>query len=424
MKDNPIGTGPGRVKSFSSQLVTYNMDPKSWWGCRVETDPNVKTSIKDNIFCKGEGVKEVQFIPNGSLGNVESNVTKGKVDLAEALAPGIATKFPEMNKATNHYDFYSTGSVMGVVYNVYSGPFTDVNLRKALRVAVDLKPIQESINTGYSLPNIAGLDTVVYKNYGIEKYRSQPLTQNIDEAKKEIEASNYEITSDGKIKDKKTGEVTALTIHYSIGDTDNAAIIVPMLVDQWNKSLGLIVEPKPTNDQIFNDCENNKISEEEIPTKLCTRYSYQMFWQGGIAGWSDTSPEFAYTNYRASYLDNYNCIDATKSTSGHECRRAWANLGQWNPFDAKLTKKLNALYQLDPFATNRDEIINEAVAEPEQLVIDQAPFIPIITSGVGVIYTTINWSGIPEPDTVSWRPSVETNQSGNIVETVKHVTLS
>lgn len=86
--DNPIGTGPGVLKSFDTQLVSYELRDDYWGGTSQ--------------------VGEVQFVPAGQAGNIETQITKGDIDFAEGGAPGVVNGFAAAAD-TNNYTWIQIG---------------------------------------------------------------------------------------------------------------------------------------------------------------------------------------------------------------------------------------------------------------------------------------------------------------------------
>ncbi|MFQ6485583.1 ABC transporter substrate-binding protein [Brachybacterium epidermidis] len=222
--DNPIGTGPATLKSFDTQLVTYEMRDDYWGGTSE--------------------VGEVQFVPSGQAGNIETQITQGKVDFAEGGAPGVVTGFATMAD-TNNYQWLADGASQGVVFMTArpESPMADVNVRKALRAAVDYNAVMEASGIGYALPNYAGVDPVMNESLQQPEF-SEPMAMDVEGANKFLEDSDWTVNAAGNLEKDGTEHPLSLQIQ-----NDNATFMVtmPIIVANWKDNLGLTVtfDPKP-----------------------------------------------------------------------------------------------------------------------------------------------------------------------------------
>src|SRR5699024_12303677 len=98
--------------SFDTQLVTYTMRDDYWGGTSA--------------------VGEVQFVPSGQAGNIETQITQGDVDFAEGGAPGVVSGFVSMAE-TNNYVWIADGASAGIVLQTArpEWPMTDQTVRQA-----------------------------------------------------------------------------------------------------------------------------------------------------------------------------------------------------------------------------------------------------------------------------------------------------
>jgi peptide/nickel transport system substrate-binding protein len=361
----PVGTGPGKLISFSPQ--------------------NVKIGIRDDYWGgKSEGVKEVNIIPSGSTGNVQSGITKGQVDWAIGSATGVQTKFPAMN-ANNRYDYFPSGGSSGIIFSVNLAPVDDVNVRKALRAAVDLQMGAKSVDTGYGIPTITGFDPNYFKNYLISGYE-QPLTQDANAAKEFLAQSSYTVEN-GNLT--KNGQSYPLSVYYDSTNDVLSPVNMPVFKQNWKDILGIDVDMKPIATSVYR-------------TTFSRQHSYPMFVDAVVLGGTAVS---ALQGYSRKNLE----VKAQQNFYG--------NPGMWEVPDAANTA-LNELGKLPPSAT--DKIVTD-VKVVEQAIIDDAPFIPTSSNGAGVMWSVGKWSNWPVKGESDYKPMIKEDSLNNMVQTVMHV---
>ncbi len=113
---NPIGTGPYVLKSYSSQLVTYKVNPTYWGGTPAATQVNIPS-----------------YSSNASATTALAN---GQLDWAGNDIANIKSVFVNKDPKTNHY-YFAGGNTVGLIFNTTgTGPLTDPIVRAAIRVRV------------------------------------------------------------------------------------------------------------------------------------------------------------------------------------------------------------------------------------------------------------------------------------------------
>ncbi|PMC74718.1 ABC transporter substrate-binding protein [Brachybacterium sp. UMB0905] len=349
--DNPVGTGPATLESFDTQLVTYTMRDDYWGGTSQ--------------------VGEVQFVPSGQAGNIETEITKGNVDFAEGGAPGVVNGFADQAE-TNHYSFIADGASQGIIFMTArpESPMADVNVRKAFRAAIDYAAVMEASGIGYTLPNAAGVDPILNESLQQPEFNS-PMELDAEGAKAALEESGWTVNDQGNLE--KDGKEHKLLLNIQ---NDNATFMVtmPIVVSNWEEHLGVKVtfDPKP---------------KDVMDTILATG-EFDIVASG--------------LGYPGSPWSNYTMYDQPVKPIEEETNNG--NWGRWEWGEEAETKMQILVSTLNTPET-QDQIA-EGVQGVQQAFLEQAPHAPVQGGGTGVMYSTINWTGFPDPADVDYFPRV------------------
>ncbi|MDO5735366.1 MAG: ABC transporter substrate-binding protein [Propionibacteriaceae bacterium] len=348
INEEPVGTGPFTLKNFQPQQMVYEIRDDYWGG-------------------KGNGVKEVRFIPMGPIGGVQAQLGRGELDFVEAAAPGVMQDFVQKDEENNHFSVYPGGGSQIITFNTTIAPFDDAAVRRALRDSLDLQAGADLAGVGFTVPSVVGLDTVVYKNTLLPEF-AEPLVADVDGAKKELEDAGYTIDAEGNLE--KDGKTYPLELRI---DNGNAIWMQlgQVFADQWKKNLGLTVGWMPTPTQVFN--------------KESTLGNYAMFASGGI---SNGNYYQAYAQFSKSNLKEIG-DDVIYGNYGR-----WANETMFTDTKALSSIKVDDLDSVTPLAQ-----------EMQKAIAEEAPFIPAMTNTTPILWSSRKWTGFPEPGTAKYIPS-------------------
>lgn len=228
---NPVGTGPGKLKSFAGQLIEIDIRD-DYWGK------------------KPKGVKTIKLVPAGTAGNIQSQITQGKVDWAEGGDPGVITSFLPMDKDHNGYNYYADGSTRGIILSTHSLPTSDVAVRKALRASVDMGVVAKAGGVGYTVPSVTGLDPVIYANMLKPEFK-KPMAPDVEAAKKFLKDAGWTVQNGNLCKDGKEYPLQ-LTIR---NDNPVEMATMPIVVSQWKDNLGINVKFTPLPKEVFDPAQ-------------------------------------------------------------------------------------------------------------------------------------------------------------------------
>ncbi|SLJ96400.1 ABC transporter substrate-binding protein [Arthrobacter sp. P2b] len=188
----PVGTGPyTEVDSFQAQSFVLKKNPNYW-------QPDKQ---------KIAGIKMLAFAGNDGANLAAAN---GDVDWAPQYIPNIEKTFVSKDKEHRHYWFPATGAMINWQLNTTKAPFNDVDVRKALSMAVDREQVTTIGMGGYAEPaDCTGLSG----NY--ETWKNNEVKENCTWTKLDVQKANelldkagYPKGADGKrtLKDGKPFE--------------------------------------------------------------------------------------------------------------------------------------------------------------------------------------------------------------------------
>jgi peptide/nickel transport system substrate-binding protein len=325
-----IGTGPYLLESFTPQLY------------KMKVNPN---------FYDGEyAVKELQFPVYSGNDSEQLALTKGELDWAGIFIPGADKVYVSTDKDHNKYWFPPSNNVT-LYPNLKNPILKDVNVRKAISLAIDRKKLSDQAASGYD-PLSSTTALILPRD---EKWLDPSIPQdklkfnfNTEEAVKTLQDAGYK-KGTGGIFVSPDGKKLSFTLQTVSGWTDWATMA--QLISQELKSIGIDV----------------KVQQPVFAT-----YSTNL--QGGnydlAISWTNSGPD-PYKQYQ----------DMLNSHGG------W-NLEKWNDpaTDAALKK----------FQGTTDEAKQkEAINYLQNVTVDKMPTIPLVNGPVWYEYRTENFTGWP-----------------------------
>jgi peptide/nickel transport system substrate-binding protein len=216
----PVGTGPyTEVDSFQAQSFVLKKNPNYW-------QPEKQ---------KIAGIKMLAFAGNDGANLAAAN---GDVDWAPQYIPNIEKTFVSKDKEHRHYWFPATGAMINWQLNTTKAPFNDVDVRKALSMAVDREQVTTIGMSGYAEPaDCTGLSG----NY--ETWKNNEVKENCTWTKLDVQKANelldkagYAKGADGKrtLKDGKPFE-----FEISVGASSSDWLSVANVIAQNLAEVGV-----------------------------------------------------------------------------------------------------------------------------------------------------------------------------------------
>lgn len=221
--ETPVGTGPyTEITTFLDQSFTLGKNPNYW-------QPEKQ---------KLEGVKMLAFAGNDGANLAAIN---GDVDWAPQYIPNIEKSFIAKDPEHRAYWFPPTGSMINFQVNTTKAPFDDVQVRKALSMAIDRQQIVSVGMSGYTVPaDCTGLSG------SYEAWKDSSLKDSCDWIKhdpaaagKLLDEAGYPLGADG-VRTLKDG--TPFTFKFSVGSTSSDWVSVANVISQNLGDIGVKVE--------------------------------------------------------------------------------------------------------------------------------------------------------------------------------------
>ncbi len=185
----PVGTGPFKVKKFSTSGTSYYVKNKNYWDGKV----------------KLEGVK---VIPIGDSDTLAMTLQSGEIDVAQGLSYSMVDLF----KKDKNYKISSTDTSRAIVlyFNENNKALDNFKVRKAINMLIDKKSYCSSILKNQATPGIGAFPS---KNaYALENLST---TFDKQEALKLLKEAGYEDTNNDGILDKDNKKLSLKLVTYS-----------------------------------------------------------------------------------------------------------------------------------------------------------------------------------------------------------------
>lgn len=177
--ENPVATGPfTEIARFQAQEY------------QVDRNPNYWDTGKPYI----QGVRVPAFPTNNE---VQLALANGELDWADVFVPNVGDTFVSQNAAHNCYwGPYMAGTAQ-LYLNTTKAPFDDINVRKAISMAIDRNQIVDAVEYG-SPANDTGIGPRYVGWSGEPADPSADWTkQNVEEAESLLDAAGLVKGSDG-----------------------------------------------------------------------------------------------------------------------------------------------------------------------------------------------------------------------------------
>lgn len=336
--DNPIGTGPFLLKSFSPQLIDLKKNPGYWQPGKP-------------------AVSEIRYPSFDSNTSAELLLTRGGVDWTGLFTPNIQQTYVSKDPAHNHYWFPSRNVVM-LYLNTGKAPFNQLAVRQAISSAIDREKLYKIAESGYEpVANPTGL--VLPSNQSNLNPALANSSFSLDTAKSAqlLTSAGFTKGSDGIYVDK-SGKKLSFNISVVTGWTDwvtEAQIIASNL-----KAIGI-------------DATVNAIS-------------FNSYFSGLQMGSFDMAISWTNPGPTPFYLYN-SLLNSTNSAAVG--KQANSNFERWmDPSTDQL---------LTQYATTTDATLQQqALNGLQQIMLGQLPSIPLVYGATWYEYSTRNFTGWPD----------------------------
>lgn len=330
----PVGTGPCTLAGFSSQQYLFERR-KGYWA--------------------GELPMRYVRYPTASEDSAKLLMMDDQLDLSTIAWPGGQKHYVEVDPSKYFYQPKPSGGCEGIVFNHTKLPWSDVHVRRALSMAIDRQVVSDVLADGQQPMPITNLDDNIYREWLVPEYAGQVQKLDVAGAKRELEKGGWTVEGGQLVKDGKSYPVNFRFI------TDYPAwhIETAVVADQWQRYLGLkvnlIAQPGATY--------NGKINSGDFD----------------VAYWFCGNANGVYQSY-FSLIDPSLAVPVGKVASG--------NPGRWKDPE---TKKLMAKMR----GTDDDAELRSAARRLQKIVVEQLPFLPVLSGGIWNATNLTYWKGWP-----------------------------
>ncbi|MCU6480645.1 ABC transporter substrate-binding protein [Arthrobacter sp. A2-55] len=217
---NPVGTGPyTKVSHFQTQSYELDKNPNYWQPQKQQIS----------------GIEMLAFAGNSGANLAFEN---GDVDWSDQFIPSIQKSYVAKDPAHRKFWYPTTGGTIQWQLNTTKAPFNDVNVRKALSMAVDRNQVATLGESGYTHPaDCTGLTDGYASWKDASIVNSCDWTKlNVAEANKMLDAAGYPRGANG-IRTLKSGKPFAFSI--SVGSASSDWISVAQVIAKNMQAIGV-----------------------------------------------------------------------------------------------------------------------------------------------------------------------------------------
>jgi peptide/nickel transport system substrate-binding protein len=337
----PVGTGPYTMKSFSPQVYVLQKNPNWWQGA-------------DKI-----GVDELRYLSTNDNTAAQLLISQGKIDWASiGWDPKYDAAFINPDPAHRHHWFPGNNTVM-LYLNLTNPLFSDLNVRKAISLAIDRNQIHQSAAV-YANPANPSSILPSNKDYIAPEYQSAQFTADTNQATQLLQQAGWTKGSDGILA--KNGQKFSFNLIVPNGWSDWVATL--QVISTNLKAVGI-------------DAKVNTLATPDLYTGNLNAGKYD-----AAISWTDAGPTPFF------YLRDW--LRSTYSWDSASKRAAQGT--NWEHWQNTDTDKL-----LDQYLNSADPAVQkQAIAGLEKIVVEQLPAIPLDYNVSWSEYTTYHVTGWPD----------------------------
>jgi len=241
-KDLPTFTNPDPVGSGPMTVVKY-LKPQQMQLCR---NPNYYLPNRPYIDC-------VTFRSYNDNSQIQPALMKGEIDWGSNFIADIENTFVAANPETNHF-WYPANDAINLYMNTKEAPFDDLNVRKALSMALDRAEIVDIAAYGYPTANFnAGGIGELYGPYISkavnEKYKENS-TFNPEKSMQILDKAGYKDLDGDGFRDMPNGDKIEFDINVVNGWTDWIQVV--QMVTEYYEEVGIKANVKTVDWAVYD----------------------------------------------------------------------------------------------------------------------------------------------------------------------------
>ncbi len=339
LNQNPVGSGPFVLKSWTNQAVTLTANP-DYWGGKPAVPELRYTSYNDNSAL--------------TTALINGDVQWGWTFIADFQNVYVA-------KDANNHAWYPTNlGVDALFLNTTKAPFDNAALRKAVAMVIDRDAISQQASSGGSpaTTSVTGLPSPAGDEYVASEFQGKAYTPDVEGAKKVLTDAGY--TFQGDTLMDPSGAPVTFTLTDPSGWSDYLTAL--QIISENVKQIGIAASVDARN----ADTWTNDIATGNFDAAL---------------HWTDSgsTPWNMYSNF----MDGAQLKDIGQTAT-------W-NFGRFDSPDA--TQAL-----ADYAKASSDEDRASALQKVQEIFVDQVPAIVTTARPAFGEYSTKYYTGWPGDD--------------------------
>jgi peptide/nickel transport system substrate-binding protein len=339
--ETPIGTGPfTEVARFENQIFELHANPNYWQEGKPAIAGLRLPSFPDNAAAQLAGVN-------------------GEIDWQANFIPDIENVYVAKDPENHHYWFPPTGAVVHLYLNTDVAPFDNVDVRKAVSLAINRDQICEIAMYGYTHPaDSTGLSDAFESWRDATAASADWVAYDVDRANQILDDAGF--TRDGDVRTTPDGTAMEYELNVVSGWSD------------WVQSC-----------QIMAD------SLADVGIKATVTPYDQATWQTRVQN-GEFTMSIGWSDQGATVFNFYRGImsSETKKPIGESSTQNWHRFASEDA-DALLAQ----------FAGTSDEAVQRDLANQlQQVYADSVPAVPLFPGPQWGQFNTARFEGFPSEE--------------------------
>ncbi|MGH8794895.1 MAG: ABC transporter substrate-binding protein [Stackebrandtia sp.] len=337
---DPVGSGPYKLKSWTTQVVAVEPNDDYWGG--------------------KPPVPEIRFTSYNDNNAQTTALANGDCQWSYVFMPDYQKVYIDKDPDNHHLWFPSGLGIHALWINHERKPFDNVALRQAMNSAVDRQMVHEQGESGlYPLvESLTGIPMPAGDSFISDDYADAKHVVDVEGAKQTLEDAGFSFEDDKLID--PDGDPVTMEMFVPSGWSDYLASLA-IIADNLS-AIGI----EATVDSVEFDVWNDALATGEFDASL---------------HWTATG---------ATPWDIYaNCMDSEQYKPIGE-NAVW-NYGRFKNDEADQALKTYA-------DTDDEDERAEALGVLQRIMIDEVPIIPLVAGPIGAQFSTKQWVGWPDED--------------------------
>jgi len=343
--NNPVGTGPYKLTSFTPDLITYDTNP-NYWGTKPQVKKIQVVSIKDNT-------------------TAITDMIQGKLDwMGTGWNPDYDPLYTQ--KDPHNLTWFAASNTVMLYLNLQKPPFNKLLVRQAISAAINRDQLPQGVAKYAAVASPTGVIIPTLNDWIAPQYQNKPFQYSTSQAQTYLQQAGYTKGNDGFFRDA-SGKVFTMNVDVVNGWND------------WDQDVQFIV---------------NDLNKAGIKATINSQSGFTPYFTALTGGKYDAA--ISWTNSGPSPFYAYQAMLSTTNSAVPGKSVVGTNFGRWDTSTggqfATQTDKLLTQYASTADATAQ----KQAIAGIEDIMVNQLPAIPLTVNVYWDEYTTKSWTGWPD----------------------------